>query len=97
VTSAAFRSITRTGSTRSRFFLSIKVLRRVFRGKFVAGLQQAVQDGQLSFQGDLILLAQPKIFAAINTLLDGVWPLGAEEVKLLDLQIYGLSSHREAD
>ena len=35
--------------SRSRFFLSIKVLRRVFRGKFVAGLKQAFQSGRLSF------------------------------------------------
>jgi hypothetical protein len=40
------------------------VLREVFRGKFVAALEQAFQNGQLRFQGDLKLLAQPKIFAA---------------------------------
>ncbi len=50
--------------SRQRFFLSIQVLRRVFRGKFVAGLQQAFRDNQLAFHGDLTLLAQPKIFAA---------------------------------
>ncbi len=48
----------------SRFFLPIRVLRRVFRGKFVAGLQQAFHDGQLRFPGDLTLLAQPNIFAS---------------------------------
>jgi putative transposase len=50
--------------SRSRFFLSIKVLRRVFRGKFVAGLKQAFQSGRLSFRGSLATLAQPKTFAA---------------------------------
>src|SRR5262247_4410152 len=50
--------------SRSRFFLSIKVLRRVFRGKFVAGLKQAFQNGQLSFRGNLAALAQRKTFAA---------------------------------
>jgi putative transposase len=40
------------------------VLREIFRGKFVAALEQAFQNGQLNFQGDLKLLAQPKIFAA---------------------------------
>jgi len=50
--------------SRDRFFLSIKVLRRVFRGKFVAALQQAFREGQLVFHGNLTLLAQPKIFAA---------------------------------
>jgi len=50
--------------SRERFFLPIHVLRRVFRGKFVAGLRQAFQAGQLNFHGDLALLAQPKTFAA---------------------------------
>ena len=40
------------------------MLRKVFRGKFVAALEQAFQKGQLRFEGDLKLLAQPKIFAA---------------------------------
>ncbi|HVH70573.1 MAG TPA: transposase, partial [Candidatus Dormibacteraeota bacterium] len=48
----------------SRFFLSIKVLRRVFRGKFVAGLKQAFQNNRLSFHGNLAPLAQPKVLAA---------------------------------
>ncbi len=47
-----------------RFFLPIKVLSRVFRGKFVAGLKQAFQDGRFCFHGNLALLAKPKIFAA---------------------------------
>src|SRR5216683_817363 len=45
--------------SRDRFFLSIKLLRRVFRGKFVAALQQAFREGRLVFHGDLTLLAQP--------------------------------------
>jgi len=40
------------------------VLRELFRGKFVHALQQAFQQGQLHFYGDLKLLAQPKTFAA---------------------------------
>jgi len=40
------------------------VLREIFRGKFVDALEQAFQNGQLRFEGDLKLLAQPKIFAA---------------------------------
>ena len=44
------------------FFLPVKVLSRVFRGKFVAALQQAFQDGRLSFHGDLQPLTQPKTF-----------------------------------
>jgi len=55
---------TRWIKSRSQFFLSIRVLRRVFRGKFVAALKQAFQNGQLNFPGNLALLAQPKTFAA---------------------------------
>src|SRR6266404_845076 len=46
------------------FFLPVKVLSRVFRGKFVAALQHAFKDGRLSFHGDLQPLTQPKTFAA---------------------------------
>jgi hypothetical protein len=55
---------TRWVRSRDNYFLPKKVLREVFRGKFVDALQQAFQNGQLNFQGDLKLLAQPKIFAA---------------------------------
>jgi hypothetical protein len=50
--------------SRHQFFLSIKVLRRVFRGKLVAALQEAFREGLLVFHGELTLLAQPKTFAA---------------------------------
>ena len=55
---------TRWVKSPNRFFLPLKVLSRVFRGKFVAGLQQAFQNRRLSFHGKLTALAQPKIFAA---------------------------------
>src|ERR1700736_164572 len=55
---------TRWIRSRPRFFLPIQVLRRVFRGKFVAGLKSAFQHGQLHFSGNLAVLAQHKIFAA---------------------------------
>jgi len=60
---------TRWIQTRHAFFLPVKVLSRVFRGKFAAGLQRAFQDGQLNFHGDLAWLAQPKTFAAWRRLL----------------------------
>ena len=50
--------------SQKRFFLPLKVLSRVFRGKFVAGLKQAFQSGRLHFHGNLAPLAQPKPFAA---------------------------------
>jgi hypothetical protein len=55
---------TRWVKSRDHFFLPIKVLSRVFRGKFVAALQCAFREGHLRFSGNLTLLAQPKIFAA---------------------------------
>jgi hypothetical protein len=55
---------TRWVRSRDNYFLPKKVLSEVFRGKFVNALEQAFQHGQLNFQGNLKLLAQPKIFAA---------------------------------
>jgi len=52
--------------TRYSFFLPIKVLSRVFRGKFVAALKRACSEGKLRFYGDLNQLAQPKIFSACS-------------------------------
>jgi hypothetical protein len=86
--------------SRDRFFLSIQVLRRVFRGKFVAGLRQAFRDGLLSFQGDLTCLAQPKTFAAwLRPLFRKDWvvyakpPFGGPEYVL---QYLGRYTHRVA-
>src|SRR5262250_3058169 len=55
---------TRWIRSRKKYFLPKEVLAEVFRGKFVNALKQAFQNGQLIFQGNLKLLAQPKIFAA---------------------------------
>jgi hypothetical protein len=86
--------------SRDRFFLSIKVLRRVFRGKFVAALRQAFQEGQLSFHGNLTCLAQPKTFAAwLRPLFRKDWvvyskpPFGGPEYVL---QYLGRYTHRVA-
>jgi hypothetical protein len=86
--------------SRDRFFLSIHVLRRVFRGKFVAGLQQAFRDNQLAFHGDLTCLAQPKTFAAwLRPLFRKDWvvyskpPFGGPEYVL---QYLGRYTHRVA-
>ena len=91
--------------SRSRFFLSIKVLRRVFRGKFVAGLKQAFQSGRLSFRGNLAALAQRKTFAAwLRSLFRKDWvvyakpPFGGPEYVLHYLGRYthrvAISNHR---
>ena len=56
----------RTHWVRSRypFFLPVKVLSRVFRGKFVAGLRRAFRLGQLAFQGRLHPLTNTSVFRA---------------------------------
>src|SRR6267142_1746118 len=91
--------------SRSRFFLSIRVLRRVFRGKFVVGLKEAFHSGRLSFRGNLAALAQPKTFAAwLRSLFRKDWvvyakrPFGGPEYVLQCLARYthrvAISNHR---
>jgi hypothetical protein len=86
--------------SRENYFLPKKVLRNVFRGKFVAALKQAFRDGHLNFQGDLKLLAEPKIFAAwLRPLYRQDWvvylkrPFGGPEYVL---QYLGRYTHRVA-
>jgi hypothetical protein len=86
--------------SRSCFFLPIQVLRRVFRGKFVAVLRQAFHDGRLRFHGNLAPLAQPKTFAAwLRLLFRKDWviyakrPFGGPEYVL---QYLGRYTHRVA-
>jgi predicted Zn-ribbon and HTH transcriptional regulator len=47
-----------------RFFLPVKVLSRVFRGKFVQALRRAFRKKKLRFSGSVAKLAAPKDFAA---------------------------------
>ena len=76
------------------------MLRKVFRGKFTDALKQAFHDGQLRFEGDLRLLAQPKTFAAwLRPLFRKKWvvylkrPFGGPEYVL---QYLGRYTHRVA-
>ncbi|MBI3485283.1 MAG: IS91 family transposase [Acidobacteria bacterium] len=82
------------------FFLPVKVLGRVFRGKFVAALKRAFRDGQLDFHGDLQPLAQLKTFSAwLRPLFRNDWvvyskrPFGGPQ---LVLQYLGRYTHRVA-
>ena len=47
---------------RPGFFLPVRVLSRVFRGKFLALLRSAFDRGQLSFHGKLASMADPVEF-----------------------------------
>jgi len=96
---------TRWVRSRDNYFLPKEVLREIFRGKFVDALEQAFQNGQLHFEGDLKLLAQPKIFAAwLRPLFRQEWvvylkrPFGGPEYVLHYLGRYthrvAISNHR---
>jgi Putative transposase/Transposase zinc-binding domain len=91
---------TRWIRSREKYFLPKEVLAEVFRGKFVDALKQAFQEGQLNFQANLKLLAQPKIFAAwLRPLHRQDWvvylkrPFGGPEYVL---QYLGRYTHRVA-
>lgn len=51
-------------SSRRTVFLPVKVLGRVFRGRFVAGLKTAFRGGKLEFHGNMAPLAESRCFAA---------------------------------
>src|SRR5208337_517021 len=88
-----------------RFFLPVRVLSRVFRGKFVAGLRRAFQRNQLQFFGECLPLAQEKNFLAfLRTLFQQDWvvyanpPFGGPQHVLHYLARYthrvAISNHR---
>lgn len=52
-------------SASSNFFLPIPVLRKVFRGKFIAGLKRLRQRGKLCCSGPARVFADPKQFAGL--------------------------------
>ncbi len=91
--------------TPNHFFLPVKVLSRVFRGKFVAGLRRLFRQNQLVFFGECRSLAQPTAFSAfLRTLFHQDWvvyakkPFGGPEHVLHYLARYthrvAISNHR---
>ncbi len=87
------------------FFLPVKALSRVFRGKFVAALKRNFRQGKLGFHGTLKPLAHPKAFSAwIRILFRNDWhvyskrPFGGAEHALSYLGHYthrvAISNHR---
>lgn len=90
---------------RPDFFLPVRVLSKVFRGKFVDAIEQAFLAGQLHFHGQLQALAQPKLFRGLlRQLFSKSWvvyckpPFGGPEQVLRYLGAYthrvGISNHR---
>jgi hypothetical protein len=87
------------------FFLPVKVLSRVFRGKFIAGLKRTFHQGKLKFPGSMKQLAKEKAFHAfLRPLFRHDWvvyakrPFGGPEHVLHYLARYthrvAISNHR---
>jgi hypothetical protein len=96
---------TRWITASSHFFLPVRVLSRVFRGKFVAGLRRAFQYHQLALHGACASLNNDTAFAAfLRTLFRQDWvvyakpPFGGPEHVLQYLARYthrvAISNHR---
>jgi Putative transposase len=96
---------TRWIGSRPNFFLPVRVLSRVFRGKFLAGLRAAFAGGRLRFPGEPASLAGPKEFdrllsEAVRTdwVVSAKPPFGGPEVVLKYLARYphrvAISNHR---
>jgi Putative transposase/Transposase zinc-binding domain len=92
-------------SSHHSFFLPVKVLGRVFRGKFVAALKNAFREAKIEFHGRLAPLAQPRTFASwLRLLFRQDWvvyakpPFGGPEHLLRYLGAYthriAISNHR---
>jgi len=87
------------------FFLPVRVLSRVFRGKFISGLKQAFHKGELCLPGALQPLSQSETFRSfLRTLFRHDWvvyakpPFGGPEHVLHYLARYthrvAISNHR---
>ena len=92
-------------SSHYSFFLPVKVLSRVFRGKFVAALKTAFREGRLQFHGHLAPLTDQRTFASwLRLLFRNDWvvyskrPFGGPEHVLRYLGAYthrvAISNHR---
>jgi hypothetical protein len=92
-------------SASPRFFLPVRVLSRVFRGKFTAALKQLLLQHQLQFHGSLQDLARPERFRQfLRQLFSKEWvvyakpPFGGAEHVLNYLARYthrvAISNHR---
>jgi hypothetical protein len=61
------------------FFLPVKVLSRMFRGKFIAALRRAYRRKKLRFHGPIAALEQPKRFASfLRTVFRQDWVVYAK-------------------
>jgi len=94
---------------RDDYFLPVPILRRVFRGKFLAGLRAAFKRGKLRFPGDLAPLERSDRFhALLSEVVRTEWVVyaqapfgGGAEIVLKYLARYthkaAISNHRLVD
>jgi hypothetical protein len=85
---------------RKNFFLSVRVLAKLFRGRYLALLERSYREGKLDFHGKLTPLSQPRAFAGLlRQVRDRKWvvyakpPFGGPEAALKYLARY---THRIA-
>jgi hypothetical protein len=65
--------------SRKNFFIHVKVLSRVFRGKFLHYLQEAFENGQLGLDGQLEPLRDPRVWgSALKAVRKGEWVVYAK-------------------
>jgi hypothetical protein len=86
--------------SRRDFFLPVRVLSRMFRGKLLAFLKQSYRHNELCFSGTLAALSRPRVFhSLLSTLRNRQWvvyskpPFGGPEHVLKYLARY---THRVA-
>ncbi len=65
--------------SRKRFFLPVKVLSRLFRGKFLAALKQAFTQGQLKVPPDTALASMAQLNTYLRPLYRKEWVVYAKE------------------
>src|SRR5208337_5346775 len=62
-----------------KYFLPVKVLGKLFRGKFLAGMKAAYQSGELTFTGSVAYLTDPRAFQQLlDALYDRNWVVYAK-------------------
>jgi hypothetical protein len=87
-------------AARPGYLLPVKVLGRLFRGKFLAGVQEAYRAGQLTLAGSVASLAQPQAFRRwLDTLYRQNWVVYAKRPFGGPVQVFrylGRYSHRVA-
>jgi hypothetical protein len=85
---------------RRRYFLPVKVLGKLFRGKFLAGLKTLYQTGHLTLTGSVAHLNDPQAFQQLlKALYDRTWVVYAKRPFGGPVQVFrylGRYSHRVA-